>query len=118
MPSGGPGTSQSALVVGTTCDTARVCHILERHPEYGVEVVRQRVLNPDSGVNPVKALVRLADELDVDRVIFASSYEGLDERTGALRYLSEQGVKVDLVPGDAEVFKTGPSFISSKASRY
>ncbi len=48
----------------------------------------------------------MADESDVDRVIFASSYEGLDERTGALRYLAEKGVKVDIVPGDSEVFKS------------
>ena len=39
-------------------------------------------------------------------MIFASNYEGLDERTGALRFLAERGVKVDLVPGDSEVFRS------------
>jgi exopolysaccharide biosynthesis polyprenyl glycosylphosphotransferase len=101
-----PWYRQSAFVVGTPGDTERVCTILERHPEYGVEVARRLMIDPGNGVNRVEALIDLADNSDIDRVIFASSYEGLDERTGALRFLSEQRIKVDLVPGDSEVFKS------------
>ena len=97
---------QSAFVVGRPGDTDIVCRLLARHPEWGVDVDRQLLLDPGTGLARVESLIDLAEASRVDRVIFASSYEGLDERTGALRFLSEQGVKVDLVPGDSEVFRS------------
>lgn len=101
-----PWYRQSAFVVGSPGDVELVCRVLDRHPEYGVEVQRRLTLDPGVGISRVDSLLDLAESSNIDRVIFASTYEGLDERTGALRYLAEQGVKVDLVPGDSEVFRS------------
>ncbi len=97
---------QSAFVVGRDDDADRVIDLLDRHPEYGVDVTQRISLDRFAGRSRVEALIDLAEQANVDRVIFASSYEGLDERTGALRFLSEGGIKVDLVPGDSEVFRS------------
>lgn len=68
------------------------------HSNYG--------LPPEAGyVERVRALLFFAERYDVDRVIFASSPEGLDERTGVIRLLCERGVKVDLVPGGSESYR-------------
>ncbi len=98
---------QSTLIVGTAADIWRLRTLLIRHPEYGVRIAGTVEV---SAVNDVAGRVRtLTEEVErtgADRVIFASQYEGLDERTGALRYLAGRGVKVDLVPGDSEVFRS------------
>lgn len=101
-----PWYTQTAFVVGTNGDTERVSRMLARHPEYGIDVVRKLEPSAASEAARVKHLIALARQANVDRVVFASAYEGLDERTGALRFLAEQGVKVDLVPGDSEVFRS------------
>ena len=97
---------QSAVVVGTAPDVARMTRVLDRHPEYGITVQRKLHLHPESEEGRVKQVVAAVKQSGADRVIFASAYEGLDERTGALRFLADQGVKVDLVPGDSEVFRS------------
>lgn len=101
--------TQSALVIGQSGDAERVASLLARHPEYGVSVTRHLALDPGIGDGRVESLIDLVEQSKVDRVIFASSYEGLDERTGALRFLSAEGIKVDLVPGDSEVFRSDAS---------
>jgi exopolysaccharide biosynthesis polyprenyl glycosylphosphotransferase len=98
---------QSALIVGTAEDICRLRTMLTRHPEYGIDIaatVEVSTVNDDA--DRVRVLTEQVEDTAADRVIFASQYEGLDERTGALRYLAERGVKVDLVPGDSEVFRS------------
>lgn len=98
---------QSALIVGTATDTSRLRTLLMRHPEYGVSVTGTLKVLPGRGEEDrVRALLDTVAQTAPDRVVFASQYEGLDERTGALRYLAERGVKVDLIPGDSEVFRS------------
>ena len=98
---------QSALIVGTAADTSRLRTLLMRHPEYGVTVTGTVKVPPGRGEEDrVLALLDTVAQTAPDRVVFASQYEGLDERTGALRYLAERGVKVDLIPGDSEVFRS------------
>jgi len=97
---------QRALLLGHPDDASLVCALLERHPEYGIEITR--TIEFDELGSPEERAVALAGavrEARADRVILASSYEGLDERTGVLRTLSEHGVKVDLIPSDSEVFR-------------
>ena len=97
---------QPVFLIGSEIDSDRVAALIDRHPEYGLEVVRTIELNEASGPTRARHLVADAREANVARVIFASSYEGLDERTGALRFLAEEGIKVDLVPGDSDVFRS------------
>jgi exopolysaccharide biosynthesis polyprenyl glycosylphosphotransferase len=101
-----PWYVQSALIVGTAADVWRVRTMLIRHPEYGIEVAGTLEMPSAGDTDRVLALIREVESTEADRVIFASNYEGLDERTGALRFLAERGVKVDLVPGDSEVFRS------------
>jgi exopolysaccharide biosynthesis polyprenyl glycosylphosphotransferase len=98
---------QLALIVGTAADIWRVRTLLMRHPEYGVRIVGTvEVSNTSDDADRVRTLTEEVERTEADRVIFASQYEGLDERTGALRYLADRGVKIDLVPGDSEVFRS------------
>ena len=101
-----PWYRQPAFLVGRPGDTDRVRAVFERHPEFGIDIVREVELDDGSGLMPVRRLIDDARETAVARVIFASSHEGLDERTGALRFLAEEDIKVDLVPGDSEVFRS------------
>ncbi len=54
-----PWYRQSAFVVGSPGDAERVTLLLDRHPEYGVEVVRRLMLDPGTGINRVEALIDL-----------------------------------------------------------
>lgn len=97
---------QKVAIIGSQADGRRVREVLDRHPEYGLEVVSTLELDDISGGSRVHEMIDAIHEADVSRAIFASSYEGLDERTGALRFLAQEGIKVDLVPGDSEVFRS------------
>jgi len=101
-----PWYKQTAIVVGTAADVCRIATILERHPEYGVDVAQTAEMPPPGDTNRLRALIELVEATNVDRVVFASAYSDLDERTGALRILAERGIKVDLVPGDSEMFRS------------
>jgi exopolysaccharide biosynthesis polyprenyl glycosylphosphotransferase len=98
---------QKTVIVGTTADICRVERLLIRHPEYPVKIAGTvEVTSASNDAGRVRALNDEVERTDADRVIFASQYEGLDERTGAMRYLSSRGIKVDLLPGDSEVFRS------------
>ncbi len=102
-----PWYQQTALIVGTAADTWRVRTMLLRHPEYGVKVTGTADMPSPGSTNPGRELAEAVRSSEADRVVFASPYgSGLDERTGALRDLAEQGVKVDLIPSDSEVFRS------------
>ena len=106
--------TQTALLVGSSSDCQRVRRTLDRHPEYGIAVAGELHARGShafedeqtGALKNVPGLIAFVMREPVDRVIFAGSYEGLDERTGALRFLAERGVKVDLVPGDTDVFRS------------
>ncbi|CAN5594211.1 hypothetical protein BH10ACT11_BH10ACT11_15510 [soil metagenome] len=97
---------QGVMIVGNRDDAHRVSQVLGRHPEYGLDVVATLDLDHVGEASGVRDLIDAVHEADVSRAIFASSYEGLDEKTGALRMLADEGIKVDLVPGDSEVFRS------------
>ncbi len=124
---------QRALVVGEPEDTHRVISRVERHPEWGIDIVGTATLPelPSNGGNghpgPEPAIgsdVRLEAEADqraarqavallesapdggVARVIFASHPAALSHRTAMARALNAAGVQVDLVPGDSDVLRS------------
>ena len=107
--------TQRVVIVGTDADRERVRRTVERHPDYGLKIVgetQSRVAVPDTAghngeererLTDLGSLIALVVERDADRVIFGSAYHpALEERTGALRFLAEHGVKVDLVPADSD----------------
>jgi len=102
-----PWYRQRVLVLGRSDDASLVRALLERHPEYGIAIARAIELDELGSAEEERAVALAAAvrEAEADRVILASAYEGLDERTGVLRTLAEHGVKVDLIPSDSEVFR-------------
>jgi exopolysaccharide biosynthesis polyprenyl glycosylphosphotransferase len=98
---------QPTLIVGTATDTWRVRTMLVRHPEYGISVADTAEMPAPGDPGASKRLAQAVGTAGAARVIFASPYgSDLDERTGALRDLTEAGIKVDLIPSDSEVFRS------------
>jgi exopolysaccharide biosynthesis polyprenyl glycosylphosphotransferase len=107
--------TQRVVLVGSDADRERVRRILDRHPDYGLEIMGETdprdaasrtTLQQDNGGESFSELGSLLLETDADRVIFGSaSHPALEERTGTLRFLAENGVKVDLVPGDSDALR-------------
>jgi exopolysaccharide biosynthesis polyprenyl glycosylphosphotransferase len=97
---------QRALLLGNPRDTEVLAAIIARHPEYGIEVAAEMELADPQEPDRAAALVEAVHAARVDRVMLPTTQEGLDERTGALRTLAEEGIKVDLVPGDSEIFRS------------
>ena len=110
--------TQRVVIVGNDVDRERVRRTVERHPDYGLKIVgetQSRVAVPNTArhngeerehLTDLGSLIALVVGRDADRVIFGSAYHpALEERTGALRFLAEHGVKVDLVPGDSDALR-------------
>ena len=99
---------QRSLVVGGQADSARIVTRIGRHPEWGIDIVRELDPYVDPSINgdPGMALVEIAHDLGVSRVIFASAPQRLDARTALSRRLIEDGIQVDLVPGDSEILRS------------
>ena len=118
-----PWYLQNALVVGTNAESTSIAARILRHPEYGINLVACIELSgdgvaSDAGVEdaePVQTLghiplirgdldlAKLVDELDVDRVLLASSVGSLGERADLVCELSQLAIHLDVVPGWGEV---------------
>jgi len=109
-----PWYRQRAFVIGTGAQLAGLVQKLDRHPEYGIDVVACADLS--TGARPplhhaVPVLpapvdvIAQASTLAIDRVFQAWSprTEDREERFELARELSERGVRVDLVPSWFEV---------------
>ncbi len=81
-------TAEDAIVVGAADAARLVARKLDRHPEYGIRLVRV----VEDGAEELPGLVR---ELQVGRVIVADPHPGLLEPVHRLR---ADGVRVDVVP--------------------
>jgi exopolysaccharide biosynthesis polyprenyl glycosylphosphotransferase len=99
---------QRALVVGGATDRARIVTRIERHPEWGIDIVQELDPFADPSVNGESGavLVDIAQRLRASRVMFASAPERLDARTSLSRRLMEAGIQVDLVPADSEILRS------------
>jgi exopolysaccharide biosynthesis polyprenyl glycosylphosphotransferase len=112
---------QRALVIGSPADAARVVRRIERHPEYGLDVIgtmaptdggnghRLQVVadsereHLDVSVEQAAELAALAEELGASRVIVATAPASLEARSELIRDLIELGVQVDIVSGDPDL---------------
>jgi exopolysaccharide biosynthesis polyprenyl glycosylphosphotransferase len=98
---------QTAIVVGAGDVGQTVAKKFLQHPEYGVRVLgfvddapkeRQAGLADLTILGSPDDIIRLIDELGVDRVIVAFSNEGHESLLDLLRRLKERDVHVDVVP--------------------
>ncbi|MGH3112600.1 MAG: sugar transferase, partial [Gaiellaceae bacterium] len=97
------------LIVGTGPEAQLVHRKLQAHPEYGLEVVG--FLDGDGdGANQNNVLgsradiVRIVDELEVDRILLASSIASHDEMLDLVRNVRRPDVQVSIVPRYFEIF--------------
>ena len=103
---------QNAIVVGVGREADLVITRLQRHPEYGVNVLAVVDARGDSdgssicGVPVVDGsddILDVVETLAVERVIVASTGDDIAERTQLLHTLASSGVHVDAVPRDVEL---------------
>jgi exopolysaccharide biosynthesis polyprenyl glycosylphosphotransferase len=123
---------QRVLVIGSPADARRIIRRIDRHPEYGLDVVA--VATPDGSDGSFRAaidsedtappddliastgngharggevdalgLVRLAEQADVSRVVVASAPAGLSERSELIRDMIDAGAQVDLISGEPDL---------------
>jgi exopolysaccharide biosynthesis polyprenyl glycosylphosphotransferase len=110
---------QSTLIVGTSAQSAALLAKIERHPEWGVDVIGYlelpdadgahkadgngtRAVGPAELTDSEAEVLRTVAELGVDRVLLSASAGALGEHSTLLSELGDRHVHVDLVPGWAE----------------
>jgi exopolysaccharide biosynthesis polyprenyl glycosylphosphotransferase len=100
---------QRVLIVGAGDEAHLVHRKLRAHPEYGVDVVG--VLKSEeeaNGIGPVLGsphdVARLVDELEIDRVVLASSIATHEEMLDLVRSVRRADVQVSIVPRYFEIF--------------
>ena len=100
---------QSAVLVGHPVDRARLLARIERHSEWGLDVVEQLELPRSAapeGVVGEGFLVDLATRRGATRVIFATPPKDLEERSELVSDLAQAGFQVDLVAADSDVLSS------------
>jgi exopolysaccharide biosynthesis polyprenyl glycosylphosphotransferase len=96
------------LIVGTG-EEARLVHCkLERHPEYGIDVVGfvGDAAADVQVVGAVDELDSLIDRLEIDRVLLAGPHDGALDRVRSVR---RPDVQISIVPSYSEIFTTKAS---------
>ena len=96
------------LIVGGGREAELVYRKLERHPEYGLEVVGFAVADgerpPGDVVGRASDLDLLVEQLDVDRVLIASAAAAHDEMLDLIRSVRRPDLQVSIVPRYSEIF--------------
>jgi exopolysaccharide biosynthesis polyprenyl glycosylphosphotransferase len=89
-----------AMIIGAGPDARLVQRKLETHPEYGLEVVAildgEDLQHSDAG--------EMIDELEIDRVVLASSIGDHEEAIELVRSVRRPDVQVSIVPRYSEIF--------------
>jgi len=98
---------QSVILVGTPGAVERVKRRIDRQPDWCFDVVETIQVGSrfDRGAQP-ESIAKVAKALDVERVILAEGPAEISERTQLIRDLLEDGVYVDLVSSEADVFRS------------
>jgi exopolysaccharide biosynthesis polyprenyl glycosylphosphotransferase len=98
-----------ALIVGSGPEGALVHRKLLTHPEYGLDVVG--FLDGDGGpdrLGPILGspheMVRTIEELEIDRVLLASSIASHEEMLDLLRTVRRPDLQISIVPRYFEIF--------------
>ena len=97
------------LIVGAGAEAELVLRKLRAHPEYGLEVVGlvggdDEADRTVSTVGDRDEIVALIEELEVDRVLLASSIASHEETLDLLRSVRRPDLQVSIVPRYFEIF--------------
>jgi exopolysaccharide biosynthesis polyprenyl glycosylphosphotransferase len=98
-----------ALIVGSGPEALLVRRKLTAHPEYGLDVVAvvdtvEQDGVPDAIVAPQDDIPRLIEDLEVDRVLLASSAAEHEEMLDLVRTVRRKDVQISIVPRYFEIF--------------
>lgn len=110
---------QNTVILGAGDVGQLICRTLVKHPEYGANVVgfvdgapkMRRADLPEhlSVLGGPERLPEIIEQLQVERVIIASSNESVAELLVLVRQLRSLGVQIDVVPGLFELVGPGAS---------
>ena len=97
------------LIVGSGDEALLVYRKITAHPEYGLEIVgflegEQDEALPGAGDRRRRRRRRIVDELEVDRILIASSVGSHEETLDLLRTVRRPDVHVSIVPRYFEIF--------------
>jgi len=101
--------ARRTLIVGAGAEAELVLRKLRAHPEYGLEVVGlvgggDEADRTVSTVGDRDEIVALIEELEVDRVLLASSIASHEETLDLLRSVRRPDLQVSIVPRYFEIF--------------
>jgi exopolysaccharide biosynthesis polyprenyl glycosylphosphotransferase len=96
------------LIVGSGPEAKLVHRKIEAHPEYGLEIVGFLNGHGDVELGPILGtptdVAKVVDELDIDRVLLASSVASHEEMLDLVRTVRRPDVQVSIVPRYFEIF--------------
>jgi exopolysaccharide biosynthesis polyprenyl glycosylphosphotransferase len=96
------------LIVGSGPEAKLVHRKIEAHPEYGLQVIGFLDGRGDSELGPIlgspSEVATIVDELDIDRVLLASSVASHEEMLDLVRTVRRPDVQVSIVPRYFEIF--------------
>ncbi len=100
--------SRRTLIVGSGAEAKLVHRKLQAHPEYGLEVVGFLNGRRDGELGPILGapsdVAEVVDELEIDRVLLASSVASHEEMLDLVRTVRRPDVQVSIVPRYFEIF--------------
>jgi exopolysaccharide biosynthesis polyprenyl glycosylphosphotransferase len=96
------------LIMGSGPEAQLVYRKIQSHPEYGLDVVGFLDNRDVDGAGPVLGapddIAALVDELEVDRVVLASSITDHERMLDLLRSVRRPDVQISIVPRYSEIF--------------
>jgi exopolysaccharide biosynthesis polyprenyl glycosylphosphotransferase len=96
------------LIVGGGPEARLVHRKLKTHPEYGLDVVGFIAADEDDVPGPTlgtsRDVARIVDDLEIDRVLLASSIADHEEMLDLLRTVRRPDVQISIVPRYNEIF--------------
>src|SRR4051812_33778382 len=96
------------LIIGSGPEAQLVHRKIQSHPEYGLDVVGFLDNRDIDGAGPVIGapddIATLVDELEVDRVVLASSIANHERMLDLLRSVRRPDVQISIVPRYSEIF--------------
>jgi exopolysaccharide biosynthesis polyprenyl glycosylphosphotransferase len=96
------------LIIGSGPEAKLVHRKIEAHPEYGLQVVGFLDGRGDGELGPIlgspSEVATVVDELDIDRVLLASSVASHEEMLDLVRTVRRPDVQVSIVPRYFEIF--------------
>ncbi len=102
------------LILGGGSEATIIRDKLGAHPEYGLEVVAQIDTAAPGGDGPrlrsAESIAAAIEELEIDRVLIASSIGSHEEMLDLLRTVRRRDVQISIVPRYFEIFTSNAIF--------